>query len=172
MKKILLLACFMMSIACFGQTKKAVENPVKTNQPFVPTIQQSSKYEEAVDSILKRVDSLLQINNYWIEHIELDMSLKNRYKLYKTENLYNMLRLDTKTGRIEQVQWSLDDNKEGTFTINNEDLNLGYGFGSCTFELYPTNNMYQFILLDKTNGRMWHVQWGIGDAKRWIRRIY
>lgn len=40
------------------------------------------------------------------------------------------------------------------------------------FELYPTQNMYQFLLLDKTNGRAWHVQWGMEDTKRWIRRIY
>ena len=30
--------------------------------------------------------------------------------------------------------------------------------------------MYQFILLDKTDGRTWHVQWG-EKAERWIRRI-
>ena len=48
---------------------------------------------------------------------------------------------------------------------------VGYGHGSGTFELYPTKNMYQFILLDKTDGRMWHVQWGTESSKQWIRRI-
>lgn len=93
--------------------------------------------------------------------------------MYQTENLYTLLQLDTKTGKIEQVQWSLDSDKEGTFTINDEDLNWGFGYGSGTFELYPTKNMYQFILIDKTDGRKWHVQWGTGGEKsRWIRRIY
>ena len=124
------------------------------------------------DSILIKIDSLIQENNYWLEHIELDISLKNRYKLYPTENIYTLLQLDTRTGKIEQVQWSLDADNEGTMTINDIDLSFGLGCGSGSFELYPTQNMYQFILLDKTDGRKWHVQWGIGAENRWIRRIY
>lgn len=116
------------------------------------------------------------IFSYIAELVEdIDMRIyndqnKNRYKLYPTENIYNLLKLDTQTGRIEQVQWSLDTSKEFSRTINKEDLSWNAGVG--TFELYPTQNMYQFILLDKTNGRTWHVQWGLEDKKRWIRRIY
>lgn len=44
------------------------------------------------------------INNKWLEHIELDLSLKGRYKMYQTDNIYTLLKLDTKTGRIDQVQ--------------------------------------------------------------------
>lgn len=124
------------------------------------------------DSVLNRIDSLVQITNAWLEQIELDHSLKQRYKLYQTENIYTLLQLDTKTGMIEQVQWSLDSENEGSVTINNDDLNYGYGHGSGSFELYPTKNMYQFILLDKTSGRKWHVQWGMKTKERWIRRIY
>ena len=124
------------------------------------------------DSVLNRIDSLVQITNAWLEQIELDHSLKQRYKLYQTENIYTLLQLDTKTGMIEQVQWSLDSENEGSVTINNDDLNYGFGHGSESFELYPTKNMYQFILLDKTSGRKWHVQWGMKTKERWIRRIY
>ena len=92
--------------------------------------------------------SLIQVTNMWLEQIELDNSLKNRYKMYQTDNIYTLLQLDTKTGMIEQVQWSLESNNEGSFTINGKDLTSGYGYGSNSFELYPTKNMYQFILLD------------------------
>lgn len=133
--------------------------------PLVAFSQEDNNKFSSSDSIA------ININN-WLEQIELDISLKNRYKLYKTENIYNLLRLDTKTGRIAQVQWSLNDDNEGTITINDDDLTYGVEYGSGTFELYPTNNMYQFILLNKANGRMWHVQWGLDDKKRWIRRIW
>lgn len=119
-----------------------------------------------------RIDSLLKVNNAWLEQIELDISLKHRYKLYPTENIYTFLQLDTKTGMIEQVQWSLDSNDEGYVTINGDDLTYGFGLGSGSFELYPTKNLYQFILLNKTTGMKWHVQWGMESSKRWIRRIY
>ena len=124
------------------------------------------------DSTLIRIDSLIQATNAWLEQIEITNSLKQRYRLYQTDNVYTLLQLDTKTGKIEQVQWSLDSDNEGSVTINDEDLTFGYGYGSGSFELYPTKNMYQFILLDKTNGRKWHVQWGMERSKRWIRRIY
>lgn len=86
--------------------------------------------------------------------------------------MYNLLKLDTKTGIIEQIQWSLDNSFEGSVPINSIDLTDGMGYGSGTFELYPTKNMYQFILLNKVDGRTWHVQWGMEYDKRWIQRIY
>lgn len=135
---------------------------------------QTDSISTNVDSIkMPTIDERLSNIEARLEILDIDLSLKNRYKMYKTENLYNLLRLDTRTGRIWQVQWNLDDtSKEGTWVINDSDLSYGEGFGSNSFELYPTNNMYQFILIDKTDGRMWHVQWGIGDKNRWIRRIY
>jgi len=167
MKKITILVaiCLSSCMTVIAQTaNKHVKAPVTTIK--------SSALDLRVDTLLTRVDSLLQVNNIWLEQIELDNSLKNRYKLYQTENIYTFLQLDTKTGQIEQVQWSLDSSNEGSVTINADDLTYGYGHGSNSFELYPTKNMYQFILLNKTSGQKWHVQWGMEDSKRWIRRIY
>ena len=161
MKKAIFFLLLISTISINAQTAKTTPN-VKVN-----------KHEQKVDSLLSQIDTLLMINNQLLEHLEINTSLKERYKLYQTENIYTLLQLDTKTGKIEQVQWSLDSDKEGTFTINDDDLNWGNGYGSGTYELYPTKNMYQFILIDKTNGRKWHVQWGTGgERSRWIRRIY
>ena len=161
MRKAILFLLLISAININAQTAKTTTNT------------RSVKYEQKVDSLLSQIDTLLMINNQLLEHLEINSSQKGRYKLYQTENLYTLLQLDTKTGKIEQVQWSLDSDKEGTFTINDEDLTWGLGYGSGTFELYPTKNMYQFILIDKTDGRKWHVQWGTGgDKSRWIRRIY
>lgn len=104
-----------------------------------------------------------------VKLIEID---SNRYKLYPTENMYNFLKLDTQTGRIEQIQWSLDREKEFSSFLNRDDLSTSWSETINSFELYPTQNMYQFILLDKATGRTWHVQWGLSDNKRWIKRIY
>ena len=130
--------------------------------------QSSSK----TDSLLNSIDTNSAFCKVWLERIVSDLKSKERYKLYPTNNIYTFLQLDTQTGMIEQVQWSLDSDNEGTITINYENLSSSYSSEPGTFELYPTQNMYQFILLDKTNGRKWHVQWGIGEKKRWIRRIY
>ena len=136
--------------------------------------QTSQNYQQdKIDSILTRIDSILQMNNLWLQHIETNQSFKQRYKLYQTDNMYTFLQLDTKTGMIEQIQWSLDSAEEGSMTINDVDLSRNsFRYESGSFELYPTQNIYQFILLDKEDGRKWHVQWGFKSEKRWIRRIY
>lgn len=136
---------------------------------FIHAQQEQIKELKRIELSLSRIDSLIQLNTEWIEAIEIDVSIKQRYKLYPTENLYTFLQLDTKTGIIKQLQWSLDSEEEGTWTINETSLTNSNTTGN--FELYPTKNMYQFILLDKKDGRLWHVQWGLEYSKRWIRRI-
>ncbi len=161
MKRIFLFLIVIL-LSFSGRAQTAKNPPLKTND----------NQNERIVALLARIDTLMAINNELLTHLEINTSLKGRYKLYPTENIYTLLQLDTKTGRIEQVQWSLDTDKEGSMTINNEDLSYGWSYGSGTFELYPTKNMFQFILIDKTDGRKWHVQWGMSDNKRWIRRIY
>ena len=36
------------------------------------------------------------------------------------------------------------------------------------FKLYPTGNMYNFIMVDVIDGRTWQVQWNIDDNKRLV----
>ena len=115
-------------------------------------------------------DSTLTSISKQLEVIEFRINGMNRFKLYPTENIYTFLKLDTATGKIDQLQWSLESDNEGSVPINSDDLSLDSGCG--TFELYPTKNMYQFILLDKVTGRQWHIQWGMEASKRWIRRFY
>lgn len=159
MRKLFAIIALFVSLTSYSQVTKAQTS-------------KSSTHEIKVDSLMSQIDTLLMINNQLLEHLDIDLSLKNRYKLYQTENIYTLLQLDTKTGRIDQVQWSLESKNEGSVSINSDDLSYGYGYGSNSFELYPTKNMYQFILIDKTDGRKWHIQWGMEDSKRWIRRMY
>ena len=137
MKKIIFFFLLITTIGVNAQTAKTT-----------PTVK-LNKHEQKVDSLLSKIDTLLMINNQLLDHLDINSSLKGRYKLYQTENVYTFLQLDTKTGMIEQVQWSLDSDNEGSVTINSDDLTYGYGYGSGSFELYPTKNMYQFILIEK-----------------------
>ena len=40
------------------------------------------------------------------------------------------------------------------------------------FKLYPTDNSYNFIMVDVINGRTWQVQWNIDDDKRLVYRFF
>lgn len=116
-------------------------------------------------SEVAKIDSLLQECRKLREDISVYSSM-SRYKLYPTENIYNFLMLDTESGQIWQIQWTIDGENEGVVTINNRDFGIG------SFELYPTKNMYTFIMLDKSTGRKWHVQWGMNIENRFIRQIF
>ena len=165
MKKIITILSFFLCLSVNAQKKATITpKPVK--------VEKVDSFKIKVESLLSRIDTLIQVNNEYLEHLDINTSLKGRYKMYQTENIYNLLKLDTKTGRLWQVQWNLNGGNEGSLIINDDDLTYGFGYGSGSFELYPTKNMYQFILLNKTDGRMWHVQWGMEEGKRWIRRIY
>lgn len=39
------------------------------------------------------------------------------------------------------------------------------------FKLFPTQNIYNFILLDKIDGKTWQVQWSFDEANRAVLPI-
>ena len=94
------------------------------------------------------------------------------YKLYPTENMWNFIKLDTRTGRLWQVQFSIQ-GYEYRFQTVLSDYDLSYEENTKPnrFELYPTQNTYNFILLDKVDGRVWQVQWSLEEDKRMVLRI-
>ena len=59
------------------------------------------------------------------------------------------------------VQYSTESaSKMFTVTLNNIDLLPdGNTPKPGRFTLYPTQNWYNFLLLDQTDGRTWQVQW-------------
>ena len=91
-----------------------------------------------------------------------------RYKLFSTENIWTFLKLDTKNGKIWQVQYSMDDNFRGEVELNIKALVPDNAAENGRFTLYPTKNMYNFILLDQMDGKMWQVQWSTEEDNRLI----
>src|SRR5262245_34631048 len=68
------------------------------------------------------------------------------YRLFKTFNIYTFLKLDTRDGRLWQVQWG---DKEHRFTEVINSIALVSDGKVGRFTLYPTSNIYTFILLDQ-----------------------
>ena len=89
-----------------------------------------------------------------------------RYKMFPTENIWTFLKLDTRSGKIWQVQYSINNDYRGEVELNNKALVTGDAAENGRFTLYPTKNMYNFILLDQTDGKMWQVQWSMEDENR------
>ena len=161
---LLMAACFAGSI-CEAQSVEVSSKEVKSKE--------DSRFEK-LDSAICRIDSILDdidFELYYQNKMKQEESDAKRFKMYQTENIHILLKLDTQRGIIEVVQWELDEDKEFSIYLNSE--NLGdFDSAPGQFELYPTKNMYQFILLDTKYGATWHVQWGTRSGENWIRPIY
>ena len=73
--------------------------------------------------------------------------------------MWTFLKLNTEDGRICQVQYSLDSENRFETYLNLIPLAVGLDIKPGRFTLYPTQNMWTFILLDTINGSTWQVQW-------------
>jgi hypothetical protein len=83
------------------------------------------------------------------------------------------LKLDTATGRIWMVQIGLGDTDAMTATLNDESLILTTEeVRAGGFELYPTKNMYNFIMIDTERGYTYQVQWHTEADKRIVNLIW
>lgn len=96
-----------------------------------------------------------------------------RYQLFPTENRWNFINLDTQTGKMRMVQYSTE-STANAFTYTLSDVSLVDNESTSKpgrFTLYPTQNRYNFILLDQTDGRTWQVQWSTKSEEVGIWRI-
>ena len=94
-------------------------------------------------------------------------SLKESYTLYKTENYYTFIKLNTQTGQLWQVHWCLEGEK-CQYVVELSSEKLAYTQKPGRFRLFSTINMYNFILLDEVDGRTWQVQWSHKEKDRGI----
>lgn len=99
---------------------------------------------------------------------------KAAYQLYPTQNRWTFLKLNTTNGEIWIVQYSTgDDYNTMEYPLSTEDLNISKSDAQIgRYILYPTQNMFNFIMLDQVDGRTWQVQWNQEKEHRFIQRIY
>jgi len=155
MKKVVLLfALSILYVSSFAQEIKS------------DSLQIDSKKENKDPSFEERVMKVLDMIRR-----EKRFSAEKAYKLYPTKNIWTFLKLDTRSGVISQVQFSTSGSEYRFETYLNSQMLIDsfddYKIGR--FELYPTENTYNFILLDQENGQCWQVQWGKKEERQVIR---
>lgn len=97
------------------------------------------------------------------------------FELYETQNMWTFIKLNTATGEIWQVQYTLSDDHPSLETVlNDRPLIVTTNPNEKIpgrFSLYPTKNLYNYILLDQMDGRVWQVQWGFEPDKHMVMPI-
>ncbi|MBA9074742.1 hypothetical protein GGR22_002915 [Flavobacterium gossypii] len=93
------------------------------------------------------------------------------YRLFSTRNMYTFIKLNTRNGQMWQVQWDTESKYRFENILSDMSLVNKDEEKNGRFFLYPTTNIYNFILLDQIDGRTWQVQWG-KEENREVIRIY
>ena len=91
-----------------------------------------------------------------------------RFKLYPTENMWTFLELDSATGLIWQVQYTVNDKDKRFKTVLNDIVLNNNEQVNGRWKLYPTQNMYQFLLVDVMFGNVIQIQWSTEENGRFI----
>ena len=92
--------------------------------------------------------------------------------MFSTQNVNILLKLDTKRGRIWMVQYRMKDQAAMEITIDNFAAVSEKDGWNGRFEMYPTNNMYNFLMIDTETGQVYQVQWSTEYSKRFVEKIY
>jgi hypothetical protein len=92
-------------------------------------------------------------------HTDPPQRLDVPFRLFRTQNMWNQLLLDTRTGLLWQVAFSVEEKGlRMKIPINVTLLASGANATIGRFTLYPTDNMWNFLLLDQLDGRAWLCQ--------------
>lgn len=93
------------------------------------------------------------------------------YRLFPTQNMWTFIKLNTRNGMMWQVQFGLKENERYQTELNLQPQNTQVDEVNDRYILYPTQNIYNFILLDQTDGRTWQVQWSTNPSNRGIMEV-
>lgn len=88
------------------------------------------------------------------------------YRLFPTQNMWTFIKLDTRNGKMWQVQYSMENESRFETILNFSPLVVKEKEVNNRFTLYPTQNIYTFILLDQIEGKTWQVQWSTKPENR------
>lgn len=94
-----------------------------------------------------------------------------QYRLFRTTNIWTFIQLDTISGRMWQIQYSVQDESRGGSVLSLENLAEGKKLIPGRFTLYATSNMYNFLLVDQIDGSVWQVQWSFKPENRVVLPI-
>lgn len=119
------------------------------------------------DSLLMSIESNVE---YLAKEAADFKKLVGRYKVYRTTNIYNSIKLDTATGQVTALQIGINNDKSRFEYSVCDAIETDYDWMIVgRYELYPTGNNYNFILIDTIFGCSYQVQWSTesNQCGRW-----
>lgn len=108
------------------------------------------------------------INNTLIKPISTPTINSPIYQLFPTKNIWTFIKLDSRNGKMWQVQFDLTGENRGEKILNSIPLVTEENEIKGRFTLYPSENIYNFLLLDQIDGNVYQVQWSMEEKNRGV----
>ena len=168
MKRLLTIIAVYLGACAWSTAQETVADSI-ANDPASITNEEFIDVEDSNPLSLTAKDSL------FLDYLETFVSQQRdpEYKLYPTKNSWTFLRLNTRTGQIDIVQWSHERKNRFIYDLDNNKRIYSWHEDICgRFILQETTNYYNFILLDQIDGRCWQVQWSTNENECFVTPIY
>lgn len=107
-----------------------------------------------------------------LDKVKQSQTFDKNYQLFPTKNQWTFIKLDTRNGKMWQVQWGLIEKDRFESTLNGVSLVLESDESVGRFTLHNTENMWNFILLDQLMGQTYQVQWSFTPSERFVKPIF
>lgn len=107
-----------------------------------------------------------------LDKVKQSQIFDKNYQLSPTQNQWTFIKLDTRNGKMWQVQWGFSEKDRMESTLNGVSLVLESEESVGRFKLYNTDNMWNFILLDQLIGQTYQVQWSFTPSERFVKPIF
>lgn len=107
-----------------------------------------------------------------LDKVKQSQIFDKNYQLSPTQNQWTFIKLDTRNGKMWQVQWGFSEKDRMESTLNGVSLVLESEESVGRFKLYNTDNMWNFILLDQLMGQTYQVQWSFTPSERFVKPIF
>lgn len=119
--------------------------------------------------LFAKVSSAQSTSETSVQNISTDSGVT--FRLFSTRNIYTFIKLNTRNGKMSHVQWGTGNSDHFEYALSDISLVNKEDEKNGRFFLYPTTNIYNFILLDQIDGRTWQVQWSTEEKNRMVLSI-
>ncbi|MEC3876418.1 hypothetical protein [Chryseobacterium salviniae] len=91
------------------------------------------------------------------------------YQLFPTKNFWTFIKLNTRNGKMWQVHFGITEtDARVTLDLNKFPLVSEEKEVNGRFTLYPSENTFNFLLLDQIDGNVYQVQWSVEESNRLV----
>ena len=170
----ILIILLFVSFNSFGQNPKS---STLFRYEDKMNILETKGWVKTIREDIEDIERDIKENRYLLQRIEKNAQDIEAFKLYETQNINIHLKLDTRNGNVYMVQRKTNETESMEVLINKIPVFMLWSTEEVEnydesknvigrYKLYPTQNMWTFLMQDVIYGKTYQVQWSFDIDNR------